>query len=1135
MKKLIKIVLKSLFTVITACLLAPFILMTILQTEIGQSFAISQIKQFLEKQLETTIDIGKIELAFPLTVKASGIRLGEKNTPLAHIQKITFSLSLIDLFESRIYLSSLSIDTLHLYQFPERPSKQALNPVAESQSGFSFSWPLAPFELVIKDFTLTDSTLTPLLNISSTFAKEAFTSFNCTGCIEFLPKSAWFYCRLNILAKEAHQGSKSIEIECKKNQVKVDAAAVQLPLLSFFSKDPSTDCLLIDGTLHADAAIPIWEESFWNDLSSKPLISLCLALHGSFSGTIPHMGPLSSLINIPIDGSATVQGSFTDHFATLSFISGQLSIQDTPFTNLKINTDVCFTEGKMAGECLGSFTYQEHNVASNAKWEFGANLVKFDDLTINYSNEVISGTLTFDISQSTLKGHLEGHQIQLSSLEKMIGQQMKGTSDIALHIDLPSVIEGKLSCKSASWMDFAAQELSGHALWKNPQNSYQIDVNLSAPEIKHPLIIGSPIDLQTQIDLERQSGQFHLQSKAQAFSIDAAGAWTSSDNAFIVSIESLQGLVFKEPFAIKNPFDFKMQQNGLFLTPFFATIGEGTLQGEGELNNSHMICNLKGALLKADWLSAFYPDIRFDGQWSFDAHIQENSLSSQSGIEVEFENIKVAEKAFSNIPPLNGKAQIQVKEDFLAINGYVEGFGPNPIKLSGTLPVAISLSSRQVAIDATKNLDLDLTAEGEIEPFIHLFFTDTSSLSGYIKTAINVSGPFTEPFFSGTLSLSDGQYESSISGGVFKQISAEAEIKHTTLTLKNLSALDSSSGSIQANGAMTLDVKQQFPFEVNLKLDKSQIVNLDYAYIAASGNLLLQGSLESAKLSGQLAIDLANISIPEELPTQIKTVDVTYINQQSQASAPAASSLHQQQWPLYLNIQLAVFKNLSIKGKGLISDWEGKLMLTGTATDPLLNGELKNVKGQYEFNGKFFKINEGSIQFSGPPAQKTSLNILASKEIDRIKAEVILRGPIKKPVLTFRSNPPMTQKEILSYILFNRGITDINPTQGAQLNQSIVTLSSGKDNTDFLSWLRATIGIDRVDISSPSNSTDTNAISLQVGKYISRGIYVTVNKSINADTNSVGVEASLNRHFKVKAEVSDDAQDKLLIEWKKDY
>ena len=151
-------------------------------------------------------------------------------------------------------------------------------------------------------------------------------------------------------------------------------------------------------------------------------------------------------------------------------------------------------------------------------------------------------------------------------------------------------------------------------------------------------------------------------------------------------------------------------------------------------------------------------------------------------------------------------------------------------------------------------------------------------------------------------------------------------------------------------------------------------------------------------------------------------------------------------------------------------------------------------------------------------------------------AEIILKGPVTKLAVSFRSNPPLSQREILSYILFGRGISDITTNQGTQLSQSFVDLqnnSQASSSGDFLSRLRNNVGIDRLDF----GSSNDNDYSLQIGKNITENITFSVNKSIIDAMYHYSIEAKLRKNLKAEAEVGvgDGYLLRSSIKWKKDY
>lgn len=390
---------------------------------------------------------------------------------------------------------------------------------------------------------------------------------------------------------------------------------------------------------------------------------------------------------------------------------------------------------------------------------------------------------------------------------------------------------------------------------------------------------------------------------------------------------------------------------------------------------------------------------------------------------------------------------------------------------------------------------------------------------------------FTGTKINGSLDITKGTFEVLPIKTKVTNLKGHAELNDSIITVTELSA-EGDSGQLTGTGIVTLSSERKFPFLLDLHLENIAFSPLNYATATADGDIKFKGNSEEALLEGTVEARTLDIIIPDKMPASICTVDVTYIN----ASTPTPKPYYAQEstWPLAFDLDLIVPRKGIVKGKEWSSEWKGSAKMTGTADNILLQGACHIVKGEYRLNGQLFDIREGTITFAGEPAKKTSIYIIASKDLNAIRADLILKGPIGHPALSFQSNPPLPQREIVSWILFNRGASDITDFQGTQLNESITDLGMAGSKPDLLTQIRNQIGIDRLDINRKENGT-SNEVSLQVGKYLTHGIFVSINKSITAEANSLAVEADLLKNVKMQAEVSDNAEGLLLLKWKRDY
>lgn len=530
-------------------------------------------------------------------------------------------------------------------------------------------------------------------------------------------------------------------------------------------------------------------------------------------------------------------------------------------------------------------------------------------------------------------------------------------------------------------------------------------------------------------------------------------------------------------------------------------------------------------------------DIPFFGNVSFTGQLEGTLKEPLGKIKLQLDRLQVSEEALTKIPPVQGEINLNIASTGIQFDGLINGVGKSPIKTKGSIPVSLSLYPFNFNIEKEKPLEVMAQAEGELAPFIALFYSDATNLSGQTKIDLGVRGTFSSPQLAGYFELSNGSYESFSTGGVYKNIQARVEGNGTQLALRNFSAVDNKNGALSATGFITLDARQNYPFEVQIQPKTISLIDSDFASVSMSGTLVLKGNQKQSRLAGQLNVDKGVVHIGEGDLNQVKTVDVTYVNIPEGQSPPQYTKGSEGQSPIELDVTINTPNNISIEGKNLKSNWRGTIILTGSPQSPLLAGDLRVVDGGYNLNGKLFKFTQGNIHFGGAPSKKTTLYVVASREIDRITAEVIMKGSTENPVFSFRSNPPLSEREVLSYILFNRGISDITADQGNQLTQSFITLSSSSgssSNSDFLTRLRNNIGIDQLDFST--GDSEGKDISLQVGKYISPGVHFSVNKSLNDLTSFRGaIEADVWKNIKAQAEMGVDGQSQISLKWKKTY
>lgn len=400
-------------------------------------------------------------------------------------------------------------------------------------------------------------------------------------------------------------------------------------------------------------------------------------------------------------------------------------------------------------------------------------------------------------------------------------------------------------------------------------------------------------------------------------------------------------------------------------------------------------------------------------------------------------------------------------------------------------------------------------------------------LQGDVSVEWQLKGLLTSPSFSAQARLSNGSFEVPGIGLFLKDLKATIEGSDTHWIVKNLSAHDTekSKGIVEGSGWIDLSTSGlEYCLTMNLK--KTAVLMMENLTGIASGNLQLKGNEKEGKLVGKGHVHELKLVIDGDTGIGKDPLDIVFKDE----PPPLPPS------PPYLffDLDLNMEKHAIISGQNLKTKWTGEAHLGGTVNDLRLKGDLKLVEGEYRLNGRGIDIKEGLIRFDGNIFKETTVFAIASLELKELIAEMIVRGHLDTLSLTLRSNPPLPQKEILSWILFNQGAKHITSLQGEQLARKLSEFTKGGGGSNPFSEIQGKLGIDTIDLDRRSFGGDEE-VSLKLGKYLSKNLFIGVSKGINADINRIGFEASLNRHWKIQGEIGDNAEGQMHLKWKNDY
>ncbi len=746
--------------------------------------------------------------------------------------------------------------------------------------------------------------------------------------------------------------------------------------------------------------------------------------------------------------------------------------------------------------------------------------VSLPNVVVDIAGYQIAGAL--EATTSSLKGSLKNKETATPLGE--VRCEATFNDSMHLEVDVKGYKDSTYSCKKAALkLDYADSILQSE---------------LTAYGVECPTLF---IDSLTCKHSTKSPFSISLQGKSKhgPCSLDCIGK--IDRNLFIIDsckIDSLGHTITNS-----TPFNVQLNKHGITLLPFEFT-GDNNLHvyGDASITQKDLNMNLTVENLPLECFDPLLKDLTLFGNVSGHCNISGSRQNPRcilrsASSELSFWNPKKSDKS-----PLTASCEVHVENSLAKVTCEVEGLSlKKPSTLALTLPLQIT--PKGIALASTKKLTGALQAEFDINSLLTSYFDEEEIMDGIVHVDATLAGTYAKPIVMGTVEWKEGKLFIPCVGTLFSTIQMSGHLDKNQFLIEQLTASDANAGKFEGTGYVRDFLTNSLSYHLQGKVQDFASIALDEVRASSSGDLSLTGNLEHAMLAGSLEVQSAEAILTPSLSKDIPTLDIIYVGKDNDTTAKKAP------FQFGLDLNLTMDKG-TVRGMGLDSTWKGNAHLKGQGTKIDVDGRIMLTNGTLTFADKTFQLTQGSLDFSGDPLQKSKLQVVAANDRGQISTQIVVLGSLGAPRLVIQSNPAMSEKEILSWLLFNKSSTDITPIEGIQLGKALLQLKGTSGNIDFIEEIKQKLHIDRLDV-GPSSSTrplmntdaastspqDTipNEVSVQVGKYISDGVIVTLSKDVTNEVNRVGVEANLSKHITAQANVGDDSEAELSLEWKLRY
>ncbi len=432
-------------------------------------------------------------------------------------------------------------------------------------------------------------------------------------------------------------------------------------------------------------------------------------------------------------------------------------------------------------------------------------------------------------------------------------------------------------------------------------------------------------------------------------------------------------------------------------------------------------------------------------------------------------------------------------------------------------------------LDALRDAPLfaQLRYQGAADTLWRLSGVEIFDLTGPASIGADIRGTWSNPVVRGSLRTQNARLESPVTGTVIENLVAQGSFQGPRLVFSRLAGQTPGGGSLEGSGAVTFSEGRSL-LDLAFEASNARLLNRDDVAATVTGPLKVKSNGSGGTISGKLRLNSGRFTLGQA--SSAAAVPQLAVKHTGLDAADVIEPAQLHPWKLDLDVAGG---NLQVRGLGIRSTWTTDLHVGGFADSPAFTGRADLVRGNYEFAGRTFRLERGFIRFQGENPPNPLLDIRAEAQVQGLDATVLVQGSGLKPEISFVSNPPLPQDELLSRILFGTSITNLSAPEALQLASAVAALNSGTGSLDPINALRRAVGLDRLRI-LPADIATGQKTALAAGKYIGRKLYVEVITD-GHEYSATRVEYEITRWLSVLSTVSTIGRAQASVRISKDY
>lgn len=597
-----------------------------------------------------------------------------------------------------------------------------------------------------------------------------------------------------------------------------------------------------------------------------------------------------------------------------------------------------------------------------------------------------------------------------------------------------------------------------------------------------------------------------------------------------VTASKLNADIGDQKIALDQPLQFVLTKAGRQQLDASLKVGSGTLTANLEQEAAQK--SISGdVVLSAVELGPWGRIVGFDGL-SGTANLSA-SLRETRGV-LPTANVKgritgIRAKAVQDMQPFEMALDVDLAKGELAGQASLGNSDVQILSAKGNVPLAISVLEQNFSPDMTAPISASVRIDGEIAEFWPYVPAPDHVMSGDINLALDVGGTLDDIRWEGNMALADGRYENLVYGTILDEMTLAGTFDQSGLSIPSFTATDGGKGTVNASVDVKMGDGGAVDYDVAAKLVNVALSRKDELQFWANVDSKVTGNLEGADIQSTVAVQRGEVDLTLALPESVPTIEVANLPTAKEEEAAKKAKENESGFKGNLDVVVDIPGRLFVRGKGLDSEWGGRLEISGTTDEPIITGQLSALRGQLDIIGKTFVIKDSKITFAGGSPPDPMLDIAGVYTTDDLVVTAGFQGAASDPELVLTSNPSLPEDEILSQVLFGKSQGSLSAVEAVQLASALNELSGGGTGLDVVGSIRRFIGADVLQVGGGESGPE-----VKVGKYLTEGVYVGTKAGATPGSSGVEVEIEITPNISVTSETT-EIDSKAGVQYRLDY